>query len=95
MITKFDKMYVIHLAECTDRYENMMKEFQKMGMENEVEVWWTCKRKISNQIGDNIKTLCTAFYDEKRQTCDNVYGSVFNCSFEHYSIIKQAYLIQY
>ena len=92
MLTKFDKIYVIHLAERPYRYESMMTEFQNIGIEEKVEVWWTCKREISNQIGDNIKTLRTSFYEQKRQLCENVYGSVFNCSLEHYTIIKQAYL---
>lgn len=88
----FDKIYCIHLAENEIRYKNLIDEFERLGIKDQVEIWWTCKRKISTEIGNNLESLHTIFYNYKRRQNEDVYGAVFNCSFEHYTIIKQAYL---
>lgn len=88
----FDKVYCLHLAESVDRYESITKEFDRLGISDQVEFWWTCKRPISKQIGDSLESLHTLYYDKKRKKKDDVYAGVFNCAFEHYSIVKQAYL---
>lgn len=85
----FDKIYVLHLAECDYRYYRIMTELEKIGIRDQVEIWWTCKRfeKENNKIKDTFLSLRTDFYDEVDR-----YPSVFNCALEHYTIIKQAYL---
>jgi len=88
----FDKIYCLHLSEDKDREIQIKKEFRFLGITKQVEIWWTCKRNISNKIGKLLSTLHTAFYNEYSEGNDSLYGNVFNCSFEHYSIIKQAYL---
>lgn len=89
----FDKVYCLHLAESTDRFENIKYQFNKMGIDNQVEIWWTTQRKISDFIGNSIKTLRTYHYDGIYNTSKpNIYANVFNCSIEFYTMIKQAYL---
>lgn len=90
----FDKVYMLHLAENENRLKFMVNQFKHHGISKQVEIWWTCKRDISIEIGNNIKTLHTNHYDwyQRNEESKNVYGGVFNCAFEHYTIIKQAYL---
>lgn len=88
MKTSFDKIYVLHLATDTFRYKTLTYQFEQLGLD--YEIWWTSKRPFSTDIalkcfGDTIRT---EFYDGYSQ---DVYGNVFNCTFEHYSIIKQAF----
>lgn len=93
MILPFDKVYCLHLTEATERYDNIMEQFAKLGITDQVNIWWTCLRPISTDIGNNIPTLHTKYYDDVKNGYNpNVYGSVFNVSFEFYTIIKQAYL---
>ena len=88
----FDKIYCLHMAENEIRYQNMMSEFDRLNIKDQVEIWWTCKRKISSKIGDYLESLHSIFYNYKRKHNEDLYGGVFNCSFEHYTIIKQAYI---
>lgn len=88
----FDKIYCLHLSEDKEREIQIKKEFKFLGITKQVEIWWTCKRNISNKIGKLLSSLHTTFYNEYSEGNDSLYGNVFNCSFEHYSIIKQAYL---
>lgn len=92
MILPFDEVYCLHLAENTEKYNLMMSEYEKVGIKDQVKIWWTVKRKISTQIGNSIDTLHSTFYDKLKQTNKNIYGAVFNCALEHYTIVKQAYL---
>lgn len=44
-------------------------------------------------IGESISDLHTEFYDKARKLVNpDIYGAVFDCAYNHYSIIKQAYL---
>lgn len=88
----FDKVYCLHLAECKERYDNIINNFERLGIKEQVEIWWTCKREISNKIADNIEDLKDSYYNKIQKSRKNVYANVFNCSLEHYTIIKQAYL---
>lgn len=88
----FDKVYCLHLAEATERYENMMNLFDQLDIKDQVEIWWTVKRPISNKIGNYLENMHSRHYDKILKENNQVYGSVFNCSIEHYTIIKQAYL---
>lgn len=82
----FDKVYCLHLAESSDRLSNTKSIVDNFG----AEIWWTCKRAISNPIGDAIQSLRTPYYEAYRKP--DTYGNCFNCSFEHYTMIKTAYL---
>ena len=87
-VEDFDKIYILHLSDRKDRYDNMIKEFTRMNLQDNIDIWWTCKRPISCVCGDYIKTLHTKDYDRIREINKNLYGGVFNCAFEHYTIIK-------
>ena len=87
----FDKVYCLHLATDTDRYEYCQKLFSKLGISDQVNYWWTTKRKISNIIGASLKTFKTEYYEYVYRINPTVYGSLFNCTLEQYTIVKQAY----
>lgn len=88
----FDKIYCLHLSEDKERENQIKKQFKFLGITKQVDIWWTCKRNISNKIGKMITSLHTKFYNKYSKNNNSLYGNVFNCSFEHYSIIKQAYM---
>jgi GR25 family glycosyltransferase involved in LPS biosynthesis len=88
----FEKIYCLHLAEAKDRYTNVLKEIEKINLENEVDFWYTTKKPINLVIGNNINTLHTSFYDKTANINEYAYGAVFDCAYNHYSIIKQAYV---
>ena len=90
----FDKVYMLHLAENENRLNFMVDQFKHHGISKQVEIWWTCKRDISIEIGNKLNSLHTEQYDwyQGNEESKGVYGGVFNCAFEHYTIIKQAYL---
>ena len=69
----------------------MKKEFIRVDLWDKIDIWWTCKRPISSMIGDALLTLHTPDYDKIRKVNKDIYGAVFNCSFEHYTIIKTSY----
>lgn len=87
----FDKIYCLHLSDNTNRYTHMINEFKRLGIESQVDFWWTCKRPISTKIGNYLTELHTDFLDNIYNTNNRVYGGVFNCAFEHYTIIKTSY----
>lgn len=91
MQTKFDKIYVIHLASRKDRLENIKSQFSKVGLD--YEIWWTTKRPFSTKIALSAfnDTIRDGYYDSIETHNKETYGSVFNCTFEHYTVIKQAY----
>lgn len=89
----FDKCYCLHLTEATERYKNIKNEFERLGISEQIEIWWTVIRPISNEIGNYLTSLHTQGYDDwTTQFNKNTYGAIFNISFEFYTIIKQAYL---
>lgn len=91
MQTPFDKVYVLHLATRKDRLENIFKQFNSVNLP--YEIWWTTKRPFSTKIALSTfnDTIRDSYYDKVQQRTFDVYGNVFNCTFEHYTIIKQAY----
>lgn len=93
----FDKVYCLHLVEDTNRYENIKKQFKKLNIEDQVNIWWTCKRPISNFIGDKLTTLHSRGYDDviSQYNFKTLYGGAFNCAYEFYTIIKTTYLQGY
>ena len=92
MKLSFDEVYCLHVAENSDKYNLMMSEYERVDIKDQVKIWWTVKRKISTQIGNSIDTLHSIYYDNIKRANKNVYGAVFNCALEHYTIVKQAYL---
>lgn len=87
----FDKCYCLHLSEASDRYENLINEFNNLGIKDKVEIWWTSKKPINIVIGNNIESLKTEYYERLYKQNKNIYSRVFDCAYNHYSIIKQAY----
>lgn len=90
-IWPFDKCYCLHLSEASDRYDILMNELDNLGIKDKVEIWWTSKKPINTFIGNNIESLKTEYYENLYKHNENVYCGVFDCSYNHYSIIKQAY----
>lgn len=88
----FEKIYCIHLAEDVERYELLMNELRRIGIEDQVDIWWTSKKNINTIISNSMTSLHTQYYDEIKETIyPNVYQGVFDCTYNHYSIISQAY----
>ena len=91
----FDKIYCLHLADDTERYEQCICEFKRIGILDQVEFWWTCKRNISNEVGLTIPTLIDQTYEDWLSknliSRKELAGNVFNCAFEHYTIVKTSY----
>jgi len=88
----FDETYCIHCLEYKDRLKQSQDTFKKLGIFDKVIYWYTCKRPISNFCGNKLLTLHSQYYDQVRGWNLNVYGGVFNCALEHYTLIKTAYL---
>lgn len=89
----FDKIYCLHLTENKERYNNILQQFDKLNIENDIDIWYSVLRPFSTFIGDKIDTLHTNAYNKLKESFnENLYGSVFNVSMEFYTIIKQAYL---
>ena len=89
----FDKIICLHLVENTERYNSIIQQIKYFDIEDKFEFWYTCKKSpITNQIGDNIDGIKDEYYDNIRKTNPNVYGNVFDCAYNHYNMIKTAYL---
>ncbi len=88
-----DKIYFLHLSDRYDREEWMNKQIQQIGFpKNKVNIWWTCRRNISNQIYKYIPQLNINNYITNRIITNPLMGGgTFNCAFEHYSIIRTSY----
>lgn len=88
----FEKIYCIHLAEDVERYDFLMNELKRIGIDDQVEIWWTSKKKLNLYIGNALTMMHTEYYDGLMNSVNpNVYQGVFDCSYNHYSIISQAY----
>lgn len=88
----FDKIYCLHLVEAKERYKSVLKECNKINLENKVDFWYTSKKPINTTIGNNIQSLHDDYYNSVMRSNKNVYGACFDCAYNHYSIIKQAYI---
>lgn len=93
MIFPFDKIICLHLVEDKKRYNSIINQVKYFGVEDKFEFWYTCKKSpITNLIGNNMDNLKDGYYENKIKTNPNVYGNVFDCAYNHYNIIKTAYL---
>jgi GR25 family glycosyltransferase involved in LPS biosynthesis len=88
----FEKIYCLHLSESKNRYNEVLKEFKKINLVNEVDFWYTCKKPINENIGNSIQSLHDKYYNKLMKNNKYIYGAVFDCSYNHYSIIKQSYI---
>lgn len=88
----FDKIYCLHLVEAKDRYDSVLEECDKINLENEISFWYTSKKPINATIGNNIQSLHDKYYDKFAIKNEYTYGACFDCAYNHYSIIKQAYI---
>ena len=90
MKTKFDEIFVIHLADNKERMLNIDEQFLKL--EIKPTIYYTTKRSFSNKIANVFRPqIETDYYNEKYIENKNVYGNVFNCTLAHYDIIKTSY----
>lgn len=76
----FDKIYCLHCCEDKKRESHIISQFNKLGID--FDMWWACR----HPNGDAIITAIN-HYNRGQLTKPNE----FNCTREHYSIIKQAY----
>lgn len=88
----FDKIYCLHLAEAKERYDSVLEECEKINLENEIDFWYTTKKPINVTIGNNTPSLHTPYYERIFNNNKNIYGACFDCAYNHYSIVKQAYI---
>jgi GR25 family glycosyltransferase involved in LPS biosynthesis len=78
----FDEVYCINLVEREDRYNLQCKQYQMLGIDNKVIFHRDVKHPFVNEISGFLKTNYGAQIDK----------SAFNCTRNHYMIIKSAYL---
>lgn len=90
-IIPFDKCYCIHCVEDKEKYLSMIKEFDKLGILDSVEIRETSQRKYGENISKIFPHLRTKFYDSFLEKNANIYSYVLNVSLAHYDIIKIAY----
>ena len=89
---EIDKIYFLHLSDRYDREKWMRSQIEKMNFpEDKVNIWWTCRRNISNDIAKYIPTLYSSDYKLYENENSGIWGGAFNCTFEHYSIIRTSY----
>lgn len=82
----FDKTYCLHLVESQERYNHITNQFKNIGIDKQVEIWWTCRHpkteRIARWLRDNGEYYWNGFGN----------GGAFNCTREQYQIVKTAYL---
>lgn len=85
----FDKIYCLHCVEAKNRENNFKKELNKIGLTEQVDIWWSCKHPKALE--------CANFLKESNQYSWNGVGNggAFNCTREQYQIIKTAYFRGY
>ena len=88
----FDKVYCLHLAEAEYRYVTSKYYFEQVGVLDQIEYWWTVKRPFDCNCIEYFPALKNVYYDNYVSKNSSVYAAVFNCAYEHYTIVKQAYL---
>ena len=88
-----DKIYFLHLSDRYDREKWMMNQIKQIGFpKDKVNIWWTCRRQITDEISKYIPDLHNGQYQAYVNTSNpSIGGSTFNCTFEHYSIIRTSY----
>ena len=87
-----DKIYFLHLSDRYDREQWMNNQIQQIGFpKDKVNIWWTCRRNISNEVTKYIESLHSDFYELYKDENPGIGGGIFNCVFEHYSIIRTSY----
>ena len=92
-INDIDKIYFLHLSDRYDREQWMNNQIQQISFpKDKVNIWWTCRRNISNEVSKYIPQLNHNNYISNRiNTNPGIGGATFNCTFEHYSIIRTSY----
>ena len=87
----FNKIFVIHCSDNHVRYDFIKNWVKEYDLEDNVDIWWTCKKKINTFCGNRIGSLKCGCYDEALERTPNIYGGVFDCAQQHFSIIKTSY----
>lgn len=82
---KFDKIYCLHCVEDTKRYNNMINQFNHIGLD--VTIWETCRQP-------HMDIIFNGFLLSQNIESFNK-PNEYNCTREHYTIIKTAYLNGY
>lgn len=85
----FDKIFIVHLSDNKERY-NFIKDWtREYKIEDKINIWYTTRRNISQLCGKLVDSVQT--YDYKMLNNPEVFGRVFDCAFQHLSIIKTSY----
>lgn len=79
MELNYDKMYCLTLIDNTDRQEKMVNFFKELGIEKNIQFWYTCKKPL-------CATIAKRFFATDRND-----SAVMDCTLQHYSMIKTAY----
>lgn len=87
----FEKIYMIHCAEDKKRYDYCMRHFKELGIENNVNIWWTARRNYGEDIRKSFDGVVCPYYDSLFKANPYIYSGVLNVSLEHYTIIKMSY----
>lgn len=79
----FDRVYLINLVENKERLNDMYDQFRYLGIEDDIELFQTCLHPHINVISKSLSN----------NNCGNFNSpNAFNCTREHYTIIKRAYI---
>lgn len=78
----FDEIYCLNLVERTDRYEQQKIQYEYLGISNNIIFY----RDVTHPFVNDI----SSFLRKNKIGC--LFGAAFNCTRNHYTIIKSAYL---
>jgi GR25 family glycosyltransferase involved in LPS biosynthesis len=85
----FDKVYCLHLVEAENRLDHLKNEFSRLGILQDVEIWWSCKHP-------KVLEICNFLHNTNQFYWNGLgNGGAFNCTREHYQMVKTAYLRGY
>ena len=88
----FDKIYIINLVSAKERYENCIKEFEKLGVDkNDLTFWYATRNNFLKGIENVVSSLKCEYYDNMQLRDNNTYSRIFDNAYYHYNIIKTSY----
>lgn len=78
----FEEIYCLNLVERTDRYEQQKAQYEYLGISNNITFYRDVRHPFVNEISSFLRD----------NQIGNLRGAAFNCTRNHYAIIKSAYL---
>lgn len=86
LVLPFDKIFCLNLCERSDRRDYMERQFQQLGISDQITWFEVVKHPHTDFIAKKLR-------EEKIGGVNN--GGAFNCTREHYTMIKSSYLKGY